>query len=170
MKLLQLYKPYYSDYEKSHIIKALDSRWLSKGRISEQFEKKLIKFIKSNYLITANSCTSGINAVLNSFNLKRGDEVITTLLTYISTIHSLYNLGLKIKFVDINNDDLSINLIELQKNITTYNSKMNKSQKLNEAAFSRIQGTIARQQAKMQQFQLAASFGSSLLTSGQKTT
>jgi hypothetical protein len=47
---------------------------------------------------------------------------------------------------------------------------MNKSQKLNEAAFSRIQGTMARQQAKMQQFQLAASFGSSLLTSGQKTT
>ena len=46
MKLLQLYKPYYSDDEKSHIIKALDSRWLSKGRISEQFEKKLIKFIK----------------------------------------------------------------------------------------------------------------------------
>lgn len=118
MKLLQLYKPYYSDKEKNHIIKTLNSKFLSKGKISEQFEKKLIKFIKSNYLITTNSCTSGINAVLNSLNLKQGDEVITTLLTYISTIHSLYNLGLKIKFIDISNDDLSINLIELKKNIT----------------------------------------------------
>jgi hypothetical protein len=48
---------------------------------------------------------------------------------------------------------------------------MNKSQKLNEAAFSRIQGSMAKQQAKMQQIQIASAFGSSLLTSGQgKTT
>ena len=55
---------------------------------------------------------------------------------------------------------------QLQRNITTYNAKINKSQKLNDAAFSRIQGTIARQQAKTQQFQLASSFGSSLLSAG----
>jgi len=55
---------------------------------------------------------------------------------------------------------------QLQRNITTYNDKINKSQKLNDAAFSRIQGTMARQQAKTQQFQLASSFGSSLLSLG----
>jgi hypothetical protein len=58
---------------------------------------------------------------------------------------------------------------QLQRNITTYNSKMNKSQKLNEAAFSRIQGSMAEQQARMQKIQIASSFGSSLLTSGQTT-
>ena len=55
---------------------------------------------------------------------------------------------------------------QLQRNITTYNAKINKSQKLNDAAFSRIQGTMARQQARTQQFQLASSFGSSLLSLG----
>lgn len=59
---------------------------------------------------------------------------------------------------------------QLQRNITTYNAKINKSQKLNDAAFSRIQGTIARQQARTQQFQLASSFGSSLLASGSMKT
>ena len=59
---------------------------------------------------------------------------------------------------------------QLQRNITTYNAKINKSQKLNDAAFSRIQGTIARQQAKTQQLQLASSFGSSLLASGSMKT
>jgi cell division protein FtsL len=58
---------------------------------------------------------------------------------------------------------------QLQKNITTYNSKINKSQKLNEAAFSRIQGSMAAQQARMQKIQIASSFGSSLLTAGQTT-
>ena len=59
---------------------------------------------------------------------------------------------------------------QLQKNITTYNSKINKSQKLNEAAFSRIQGSMAAQQARMQKIQIASAFGSSLLTSGQGKT
>ena len=59
---------------------------------------------------------------------------------------------------------------QLQRNIITYNAKINKSQKLNDAAFSRIQGTIARQQARTQQFQLASSFGSSLLASGSMKT
>ena len=59
---------------------------------------------------------------------------------------------------------------QLQRNIITYNAKINKSQKLNDAAFSRIQGTIARQQAKTQQLQLASSFGSSLLASGSMKT
>ena len=55
---------------------------------------------------------------------------------------------------------------QIQRNIITYNAKINKSQKLNDAAFSRIQGTMARQQARTQQFQLASSFGSSLLSLG----
>jgi hypothetical protein len=38
---------------------------------------------------------------------------------------------------------------EIQKNIMTYNSKVAQSQKLEEANFARIQGTIARQQAKL---------------------
>jgi hypothetical protein len=36
--------------------------------------------------------------------------------------------------------------------------------------FSRIQGCMAKQQAKMQQIQIASAFGSSLLTSGQGKT
>jgi len=59
---------------------------------------------------------------------------------------------------------------QLQRNITTYNAKINKSQKLNDAAFSRIQGTMAKQQATTQQLQLASSFGSSLLSSGSMKT
>jgi hypothetical protein len=59
---------------------------------------------------------------------------------------------------------------ELQKNVMTYNSKVAQSQKIEDANFARIQGTIAKQQSTMQKIQLASSFGTSLLTSGQKTT
>jgi len=54
---------------------------------------------------------------------------------------------------------------ELQKNVMEYNSKVKVSQKLEEANFARIQGTIAKQESKFRTIQLVSSFGSSLLAS-----
>lgn len=54
---------------------------------------------------------------------------------------------------------------ELQKNVIEYNSKVRVSQKMEEANFARIQGTIAKQEATFRQIQLVSSFGSSLLAS-----
>ena len=62
-----------------------------------------------------NSCTSGIHLSLLANNLKKGDEVITSAFTWISTIHNLYNLGLKIKFCDINLNNYSLNLEDIKK-------------------------------------------------------
>jgi hypothetical protein len=48
--------------------------------------------------------------------------------------------------------------------------KLVKHRKFEEANFSRMQGSMARQQARMQQIQIASAFGSSLLSSQGKTT
>jgi len=52
---------------------------------------------------------------------------------------------------------------ELQKNIMDYNSKVKQAQKIEEANFSRIQGTLARQQAKIAQIKTVSDTGTSLL-------
>ena len=52
---------------------------------------------------------------------------------------------------------------QLQRNIMEYNAKIGAARKMEEANFARIQGSMARQQARMQQLQLASSFGTSLL-------
>ena len=53
---------------------------------------------------------------------------------------------------------------ELQKNIMDYNSKVAQSQKIEEANFARIQGVIAKQQAKIAQIGTLTQTGTSLLT------
>ena len=55
---------------------------------------------------------------------------------------------------------------ELQKNIMEYNSKVGQAKKMEEANFYRIQGQIARQQAKSAQMSTLFSTGTSLLTMG----
>ena len=51
----------------------------------------------------------------------------------------------------------------LQREIITYNSKVAQSRKIEQANFSRIQGNIARQQARLAQIGTIASTGTSLL-------
>ena len=53
---------------------------------------------------------------------------------------------------------------ELQRNIMDYNSKVQQAQKMEEANFARIQGTIARQQGKVAQLGYFAKAGKSLLS------
>ena len=53
---------------------------------------------------------------------------------------------------------------EVQKDIMDYNSKVAQSQKIEEANFARIQGNIARQQAKIAQLGTIMQTGTSLLT------
>ena len=118
MKNIDIYKPNFDNKEYIETLKILKSGWISTGKVTEKFEKKLQAVINSKNILAVNSCTSGINLVLETLSLKPGDEVITTLLTFISTIHSLYRHKLKVKFIDINKTDFSMNLEELKKKIS----------------------------------------------------
>jgi len=55
---------------------------------------------------------------------------------------------------------------QLQKNIMEYNSKVGQAKKMEEANFYRIQGQIARQQARSAQISTLFSTGTSLLSMG----
>ena len=55
---------------------------------------------------------------------------------------------------------------KIQKNVIEYNSKVAANKKIEEANFARIQGNIARQQAKLAQLQTVTSTGTSLLKMG----
>ena len=59
---------------------------------------------------------------------------------------------------------------QLQKNIMEYNSKVAESKKLEEANFARIQGVMARQQAKIAQIGTITQTGTSLLKMGGPTS
>jgi len=52
---------------------------------------------------------------------------------------------------------------EIEKNIMDYNAKIGQSRKFEEANFARIQGNIAKQQARMAQLQTISNTGQSLM-------
>ena len=56
---------------------------------------------------------------------------------------------------------------ELEKDIARYNAEIGKARRFEEANFARIQGQVARQQAKLAQLGTLTSVGTSLLTMSQ---
>ena len=117
-KVYKISVPIISSKEIKEVTKVLKSGWLTSGPKTKQLEKIIEKKIKTKNTIAVNSATSGIFITLVALGAKKGDEVITPSNTYISTINSLYNLGLKIIFCDINLITGNVDIENFKKKIT----------------------------------------------------
>ena len=99
------------------IISLIRSNSFIGGKPVDEFEKKFAKFTKSNYCISVGNGTDALEIALEALKVKKGSEVIVPVNTWISTAEIVLRNGLKLVFCDINLDDYSINLQDLQKKI-----------------------------------------------------
>lgn len=104
--------------EINSVIKVIKSKWIGSGPITQRFEREFKKYKKSKYCLSLNSCTAGLHLSLLTINVKPGDEVITTPLTFCSTINSILFVGAKPVLVDINPDTLNIDEEKIKNKIT----------------------------------------------------
>lgn len=118
MKFITFGKPSLYPGELREITKTLKSGWLGTGPKSYQFEKNFSDYTKSKYSLALNSCTAAIFLTLKHLGLKKGDEVITTPLTFCSTVSSILHVGATPVLADIRYETLNIDPKEIEKNIT----------------------------------------------------
>jgi dTDP-4-amino-4,6-dideoxygalactose transaminase len=104
--------------EVNAVLNVIKSKWIGSGPVTEKFEKKFKEYKKSNYCLALNSCTAGLHLSLKAMNIGRGDEVITTPLTFCSTINSILLVGAKPVLVDINPNTLNIDEKKIKTKIT----------------------------------------------------
>ena len=118
MKFITFGRPSLYPGELKEIKSTLKSGWLGTGPKSYQFEKNFSNYTKSKYSLALNSCTAAIFLTLKYLGLKEGDEVITTPLTFCSTVSSILHVGATPVLADINKETLNIDPKEIERNIT----------------------------------------------------
>ncbi len=98
------------------------------------------------------------------FNLAKFDKQFSQLQgqTKVATLKS----GATLSGTALNNLRYNMEQSKIQKNVIVYNSKVAANRKIEEANFARVQGNIARQQAKLAQLGTITSTGTSLLKMG----
>lgn len=97
----------------------LKSGWLATGPRVKQFEEELKQYLKAPAVLAANSATSALHLVLKCFDLKPGDEVITTPMTFIASLNTIIHAGAKPILIDIDLRTRNIDVNKIEAAITS---------------------------------------------------
>ncbi len=117
MKYIKFSEPSIRSEEIKNVVSTLKSGWLTTGERTRIFENKFKKYKNAKYALALNSCTAAIHLSLISLNIKKGDEVITTALTFCSTINSIIYTGAKPVLVDVDLKTQNINPDKIENKI-----------------------------------------------------
>jgi dTDP-4-amino-4,6-dideoxygalactose transaminase len=94
--------------EKEEILRCIDNV-LSKGHLIlteevELFEIETAKYIGAKHVVSLNSGTDALMLALWALGIKKGDEVITTPVSFVASTGAIAHIGAKPVYVDVCND------------------------------------------------------------------
>lgn len=111
-------KPFIGRQEIAEVVDTLKSGWWGTGPKTEQFERQFASYVGSSYALGVNSATAGLHLALKALGVGPGDEVITTPLTFVSTVNVILHSGAIPVFADVDRDTWNIDPKEAEKKIT----------------------------------------------------
>ena len=96
------------------VISTLQSDYLTQGPKVKEFETKFADYVGSSYAVAVNNATSGLHLSVLALNLKKGDRVITTPITFAASANCIRFVGGEVWFADIHPDTylLDINSVK----------------------------------------------------------
>ena len=96
----------------------LTSGYITQGNKVEEYEAKLKEYFNYPFIISVNSATSGLTLAVRLLNLPPQSEILCTPLTCLATNFPVLANGHVIKWVDVDEDTLNIDLSDLENKIT----------------------------------------------------
>jgi dTDP-4-amino-4,6-dideoxygalactose transaminase len=90
--------------EAREVLAVLRSGWLTTGPRTAKFEREFAASVGASHAIAVSSCTAALHVALASLGVGKGEEVITTPLTFCSTVHTILHVGATPVLADIGPD------------------------------------------------------------------
>src|SRR5947209_7022850 len=98
------HRPSIGQEEIDEVVRTLESGWLTTGPRTAEFERAFRNYIGVPSALGVNSCTAGLHLALAAMNIGPGDEVITTPLTFCSTVNVILHTGATPILADVGPD------------------------------------------------------------------
>src|SRR5215213_90966 len=96
--------PSIDDAEISEVVETLRSGWLTTGPKTARFEAEFRTYVGAPLALAVNSATAGLHLALAALGIGPGDEVITTPLTFCSTVNTILHVGATPVLADVGAD------------------------------------------------------------------
>lgn len=110
--------PLIGEEEINEVVETLHSDWITTGPKVKQFEQKFLDFVGAPAALAVASATDAMLVGLAALGIGERDEVITTPMTFCSTVHVIEHLGAKPVLVDVAPDTLNIHPERVNQAIT----------------------------------------------------
>jgi len=102
------------------VAEALRGDFITTGSRVKEFEEKVASYCGAKYAVAVSSGTAALHAACAVAGISKGDEVITTPITFFATIASITHCGGTPVFVDVKEDSMNIDPNGIQAKITGY--------------------------------------------------
>lgn len=100
--------PAISEEEIAAVTDTLRSDWITTGPKTRRFEGEFAQYLGAPAALALNSCTAGLHLALLTLDIGPGDEVITTPMTFCSSVNVIEHVGARPVLADIEPDTLTI--------------------------------------------------------------
>lgn len=110
--------PTIEDDEINEVVDSLKSGWITTGPKVKRFEDAFKAYVGAPYAVPLSSATAGLHLALLALKLHEGDEVITTPMTFASTVSMIILCGATPVLVDIEPGTLNIDAGKIREKIT----------------------------------------------------
>jgi dTDP-4-amino-4,6-dideoxygalactose transaminase len=117
-EFLPFSRPTIRQVEIDEVVDSLKSGWITTGPKAERFENDFAAYTGFPHVLALSSATAGQHIGLIALGLKPGDEVITTPMTWASTVNMIEVAGATPVYVDIHRDTLQIDERQLEAAVT----------------------------------------------------
>lgn len=111
--------PTIEDAEINEVVDSLKSGWITTGPKVKRFEELFKTYVGAPYAIPLSSATAGLHLTLLALDIKQGDEIITTPMTFASTVSMIVLCGGTPVLADIEAGTLNIDVARVREKITS---------------------------------------------------
>lgn len=103
---LPFFKVPIEDVDIERVATTLRSGWLTTGPQTERLEQMMAEYLGIEHILAVSSCSDAMFLALKALGVGAGDEVITSSLTFASTVHAIIHTGATPVLVDIERETL----------------------------------------------------------------
>jgi dTDP-4-amino-4,6-dideoxygalactose transaminase len=110
----------YDEQETQAVLRVLQSRWLTMGSVTQDFEQAFADFTGARHALGVSNATVALHLACLALGIGPGDEVIVPSLSFVATANAVLYCGAEVRFADIcGPQDLTISPACIEAQITT---------------------------------------------------
>src|SRR3954452_22335984 len=112
--------PAISEEEIDAVVDTLRSNWITTGPKTKLFEKEFCSYIGAAAAVAVNSCTGALHIALAALGIGPGDQVISTPMTFVSSINVIEHVNAQPVLADVEPETLTIDPVQVERALSRH--------------------------------------------------